>query len=85
MLVDASDPSEVPFRPVAVPTPAVQFDGAKHFVFVRTEAGFVRRDVVLGSAEDGRTEIVAGLAAGEKIAVAGSHVLKAEMISLAQQ
>lgn len=75
---------EVP-QAVAVPTPAVQFDGAKHFVFVRTEAGFVRRDVVLGSAEDGRTEIVAGLAAGEKIAVAGSHVLKAEMISLAQQ
>lgn len=70
---------------VAVPTPSVQFDGEKYFVFVRTPSGFVRRDVRLGPAEEGFTEIQEGLADGEVVVSGGSHVLKAELLMIAAQ
>jgi len=70
---------------IVVPTAAVQFDGRKNFVFVKESDAFVRRDVKLGFAEDGRTEIVDGLAVGTVIAVGGSHVLKAEWMSEAAE
>lgn len=70
---------------IVVPTAAVQFDGAKNFVFVKEGEVFQRRDVQIGFVEDGRTEITDGLAIGTVIAVGGSHVLKAEWLSLAAQ
>lgn len=68
-----------------VPTAAIQFDGRKHFVFVQEAGVFYRRDVKLGFAEEGVTEITDGVAVGEVIAVGGSHVLKAEWMSVAAQ
>ncbi|MGC3970873.1 MAG: efflux RND transporter periplasmic adaptor subunit [Pirellulales bacterium] len=70
---------------VAVPTPSVQFDGKRHFVFVRTPSGYARRDVRLGSAEDGFTEIQDGLIDGDAVVSGGSHVLKAELLMIAAQ
>jgi len=70
---------------VVVPTAAVQFDGRKHFVFVKEGEAFHRRDVQVGFAEDARTEITEGLAVGATVVVGGSHVLKAEWLTLAAQ
>lgn len=71
---------------IVVPSSAVQFDGRKNFVFVQEGGAFHRRDVTLGFAEAGRTEIVDGLKVGESLVVGGSHVLKAEWMSvLAEQ
>lgn len=70
---------------IVVPTAAVQFDGRKSFVFVKEGEAFQRHDVEVGFAEEGRTEITGGLAVGAVIAVGGSHVLKAEWLSLAAQ
>jgi cobalt-zinc-cadmium efflux system membrane fusion protein len=66
---------------LAVPTTAVQeVDGAS-VVFVTDGAGtFRRRDVVLGRTVGEAVEIVSGLQAGERIAVAGSFVLKSELL-----
>jgi cobalt-zinc-cadmium efflux system membrane fusion protein len=66
---------------LAVPSNAVHFDGTKHFVFVREGDVFRRREVTIGTATREFTEIAVGLAAGEKIASEGSHVLKAEWLS----
>jgi cobalt-zinc-cadmium efflux system membrane fusion protein len=70
---------------VVVPSAAVQFDGRNRFVFVRLGDKFLRRDVAVGVAGPDVTEIVSGLAVGELVAVAGSHVLKAEFANIAAE
>jgi cobalt-zinc-cadmium efflux system membrane fusion protein len=61
------------------PRSAIQmFDGQPN-VFVRTNEGFVRRQVTLGRADADKIEIVEGLAEGEKIAVRNTFLLKAEL------
>ncbi|MCE9607674.1 MAG: efflux RND transporter periplasmic adaptor subunit [Planctomycetia bacterium] len=72
-------------KAVVVPSAAVQFEGRQSFVFVQVSGTFYRRDVQVGFAEEGRTEITEGLAAGDVIAVGGSHVLKAEWMTVAAQ
>jgi membrane fusion protein, heavy metal efflux system len=71
--------------PLAVPTSAVQTIGKSQAVFVRTADGFEKRAVTLGRSDDRISEIVAGLAAGETIAVTNTFALKAEFLkSLAE-
>jgi membrane fusion protein, heavy metal efflux system len=71
--------------PLAVPTSAVQTIGKGQVVFVRTADGFEKRMVSLGHSDDRISEIVAGLAAGETIAVTNTFALKAEFLkSLAE-
>ena len=76
--------SEAP-QALAVPTPSIQYDGKEHFVFVRSTSGFLRRNVQLGPAEGGYTEIRSGLNVEELVVSAGSHVLKAQLLMIASQ
>jgi cobalt-zinc-cadmium efflux system membrane fusion protein len=65
---------------VLVPDGAVQWDGRSHLVFVEESPRvFQPRRVEVGVRIDGFTE-VRGIRAGERVAGAGSHVLKAEMM-----
>lgn len=64
---------------VVVPRTALQTIGTEPVVFVRTPEGFRKRVVVLGRAGDDSVEITEGLQSGEKVAVANSFALKAEL------
>lgn len=66
---------------IVVPSQAIQRDGATAVVFVRTdERVFQPRPVKLGIVTDAYTEVLTGLQPGDRIAAAGSHVLKAEVV-----
>ena len=73
---------------IVVPSDAVQWDGENTLVFVRDkrffEEGrpkfFVARSVRTGVAEDGFTEIIAGVLPGEVVATGGSDVLRAQLL-----
>ncbi|HLJ12741.1 MAG TPA: efflux RND transporter periplasmic adaptor subunit [Planctomycetaceae bacterium] len=66
---------------VVVPNGAVQTDGGRFVVFVPLADGrsFQPRLVAVGVRRDGLAEIVEGLGPGERVAVSGSYILKAEM------
>ena len=64
---------------VRIPKSALQTVEGKRAVFVRTEAGFEKREVELGRSDDDSYEVTAGLKPGEEIAVANSFLLKAEL------
>jgi cobalt-zinc-cadmium efflux system membrane fusion protein len=65
--------------PVVVPATAIQRFEGRPIVFVRTNDGFEKRDVVLGQKEDQALEIVSGLTPGETIAATNTFSLKAEL------
>lgn len=62
-----------------VPRQAVQTMGGESIVFVRTDEGFEKREIVLGRGDEDTVEVVFGLDPGEIIAVANTFVLKAEL------
>lgn len=62
-----------------LPRTALQTLKGEQVVFVRTEQGFEKRDVVLGKQDDTAVEVVFGLDPGEEVAIANSFVLKAEL------
>ena len=64
---------------VAVPIDAVQRIGEREVVFVAEGDVFEARPVALGARDDAFVEVRSGLAAGERIAVTGSFILKAEL------
>jgi cobalt-zinc-cadmium efflux system membrane fusion protein len=64
---------------VAVPNDAVQVVGGKPSVFVPVKSGFRLREVKLGRSDATSTEIVKGLAAGEKIATGETFALKSQL------
>lgn len=64
---------------VRVPRTALQKIEGKQVVFARTAAGFEKREVTLGKSDEDAVEVVAGLAAGEAIAVGNTFLLKAEL------
>ena len=68
---------------LVVPREAVQWEGCKYVVFVKVTADgttYFPRKVTLGPRVDGYVEVLDGLDPGEEIAVAGSHVLKGELL-----
>jgi cobalt-zinc-cadmium efflux system membrane fusion protein len=65
---------------LAVPTSGVQTIGNGQVVFVRTVDGFEKRAVTLGQTDDRISEIVAGVRAGETVAVTNTFALKAEFL-----
>jgi RND family efflux transporter MFP subunit len=66
---------------IVIPESAVATHAGDTFVFVTNDDHvFVRRDVRVGKSQDGWTEIIAGLAAGERIATRGVFVLKSELL-----
>jgi cobalt-zinc-cadmium efflux system membrane fusion protein len=73
-----------PRRVVAVPAAAVQEMNGTRVVFVESASGrFLPRSIVTGEEENGRVEIEKGLAAGERVAVRGSFLLKSQAINTA--
>jgi cobalt-zinc-cadmium efflux system membrane fusion protein len=64
---------------IVVPEQAVQTVEGRDVVFVRTAAGFQTAPVRVGQRSAGRAEILAGLKAGQQIAVKNAFLLKAEM------
>ena len=62
-----------------VPRTALQTIAGEQVVFVRTDEGFEKREVVVGRTTDKHAEIVFGLDAGETIAVTNTFVLKADL------
>ena len=64
---------------IAVPVDAVVDSGLKKTVFVERSAGvFEPRQVETGWRFGGRVQIVEGLAAGDRVVVAGTFLLDAE-------
>jgi membrane fusion protein, heavy metal efflux system len=71
---------------LAVPASALQSIGDAQVVFVRVADGFEKRLVRIGQSDDDLVEILAGVAAGEMIAVTNTFALKAELMkSLAEE
>lgn len=64
---------------LAVPSEAVQTVDGRAVVFVAEPKGFRARPVVTGRTALGRTEILRGVEAGERIAGKGAFLLKAEL------
>lgn len=69
-------------RPAAtVPESALLTDGSAAMVYVRTgPETFERREVTVGSREEGRAAILSGVKAGEEVVSQGAYTLKAEHI-----
>jgi membrane fusion protein, heavy metal efflux system len=71
--------------PLTVPASAIQTVGKSQVVFVRTMEGFEKRPITLGQGDDRISEVLAGVHAGEVIAVTNTFALKAEFLkSLAE-
>ncbi len=69
---------------VVVPADAVQSVGGRSVVFVEAQPGrFVARQVELGPQGDRDVEVTSGLAEGDRVVVAGSFVLKSELLGAA--
>jgi membrane fusion protein, heavy metal efflux system len=71
-----------PRRVLAVPSAAVQEIDGKPLVFVQRGAKgtFERREVAVGSESEGLVEVRSGLREGERVAAAGSFLLKSELL-----
>ena len=65
---------------VAVPSQAVHEIDGRTVVFVQAGDRVTRREVRVGSDVDGLIEIRTGLKAGERVAAAGSFLLKSELL-----
>jgi membrane fusion protein, heavy metal efflux system len=66
--------------PLTVPASAIQTIGRSPVVFVRTAEGFEKRPITLGQGDDRISEVLAGVHAGETIAVTNTFALKAEFL-----
>jgi membrane fusion protein, heavy metal efflux system len=64
---------------LCIPRSALQTIEGEQNLFVRTDEGFEKREVVVGRGDDARVEIVFGLDPGEVIATTRTFVLKAEL------
>ncbi len=62
-----------------LPRSAVQTMQGETVVFVQTDEGFQRRDVTIGRQDAEMVEILAGVEAGESVAVENTFLLKAEL------
>jgi len=65
--------------PIAVRSTALQTVDGERVVFIVTETGYEPRPVVTGRSDVEQTEIVSGLAAGERYVATDSFVVKAEL------
>jgi RND family efflux transporter MFP subunit len=63
---------------VVIPDSAVLDTGVRQIVFVQTASGFEPRQVQVGTRGEGQTLILAGLDAGERVAVRANFLLDSE-------
>lgn len=64
---------------LVIPKTALQTIEGKTGVFVRTPEGFESRQITIGEDDGTAVEVLAGLKAGEPVAVANTFLLKAEL------
>jgi cobalt-zinc-cadmium efflux system membrane fusion protein len=73
--VEVADPARRPG--LEVPSAAVLAEGARRYVFVEVGRGsFERRQVTADGERRGKTQVLAGLAAGQRVVVDGSLLLE---------
>jgi len=78
-IVFESEPSETPNAQLSVPSQAVLRDSrGAHVILALGEGRFESRDITIGSSTKGRTEVLSGLEAGEKIVASGQFMLDSE-------
>jgi cobalt-zinc-cadmium efflux system membrane fusion protein len=76
MFVSVKLPDET-MPSVGVPTKAIILKGEKHYVFVEQEPGqFARQEVRVGSEQDGRSFVLSGVQAGQRVVTSGSILLQ---------
>ena len=63
---------------LAVPSESIIATGKRNVVIVRTDHGFRPVEVTTGLESDGKTEILSGLAEGEKVVVSGQFFIDSE-------
>jgi Cu(I)/Ag(I) efflux system membrane fusion protein len=64
---------------LVVPAGAVMVTGNRQMVWVESQPGvFVPREVTMGAKSAGEAQILAGLRAGEKVAVSGAYLIDSE-------
>ena len=66
--------------PLVIASAAVQNLEGKPHIFVKTDSGFVARELSLGGRDREHVEVLGGLKAGESYAGSNSYVLKAELL-----
>jgi cobalt-zinc-cadmium efflux system membrane fusion protein len=78
--VEVADPARRPA--IEVPSAAVVAEGRQRYVFVEEGRGrFARRPVTAGAERAGKTQILAGLDAGQRVVVDGSLLLESLLTS----
>ena len=60
---------------LTLPLSAVLDDGGRSVVFVSTDSGYVKKEVMLGLKSNDRVEIAQGLSAGDKVVTKGNYLL----------
>src|SRR5215471_12570108 len=76
MFVTVNLPEEQPSG-VTVPSKAVFLKGERHYVFIEQQPGeFTRREVQIGSEQDGRVVLQAGVAPGQRVVTEGCILLQ---------
>jgi cobalt-zinc-cadmium efflux system membrane fusion protein len=81
MLANAEIPRGQRQQILAVPSDAIQQIDSANVVFVQTEPGhFAIRPIRTGDTSAGRTPVFDGIAAGEKIVVRGSFLLRSQLL-----
>ena len=65
--------------PLAVTYDGIQTIEGKSVVFVKEEAGFEKREILVGRSDGTYTEILSGIKVGEKYVATNSFTLKAEL------
>jgi len=64
---------------LSVPDEAVLYEGTERVLFVARDGGFDKRTVQVGARQGGRTEVTAGLAAGDVVVTHGAQFLLGEL------
>ncbi len=81
MFADVSITTTVLENALVVPDKALETDGANRIIFVSLgENKFEKRVVEAGLEAEGRTQILSGIKAGEKIVTEGGFILKSEQL-----
>jgi len=78
-IVFEADKSETPTTQLSVPSQAILRDSrGAHVILALGEGRFDSRDITIGSNIRGRTEVLSGLAEGERIVASGQFMLDSE-------
>lgn len=81
MFADVELVTTVQQNVLVIPDTALQTDGENQVVFVALDdSKFEKRVVKTGMEQHGRLEVLDGIKEGEKVVVAGSFILKSEML-----